>query len=456
MNWQGAALYFTKRGMQQRTVLNGHQFPSDHPHRLALNDEAHARPPEELIAPKRLSFLALTVDAEQRKRNFELISDLAHARGLPAPGSGANHYSADMDGFRLKSEQHTEFMRFMFTVPGAESAPFAEPAICEVPQDWLSELAGDVLVATHVVFLAGEDAPRDYERISEEMFDGNPLVGSAVGNGIGRAFTDFRIRPDGFSRLFLENYGLTRRQAGRMVQRLLEIDTYRMLALLTFPLAKRLAPVLGEAEQRLAEITSALVSATPTDEPELLDQLTKLQAEITSRRADNDYRFTAASAYYTLVESRIRELREQRIPGLQTFEEFVGRRLSPAINTCQTVADRQAALSDKVAQATQLLSTRVDIERQTQNQSLLESMDKRAKMQLRLQQTVEGLSVAAISYYLVSLVGYAAEGIGKAFDLPANPNVIMAISIPLVMLGVWSVVRRARKALDRAQPTDTP
>ncbi len=440
--------------MQQRPILHEKQFPPDHPHRQVLNDEAHARPPEELVAPTRLSFLALTVEAAQRKQNFDLMCELAHSAGVPAPEAGANHYSVDLGRFRLKSEQHTEFMRFMFTVSGAESAPFAEPAIREVPQDWLARLAGDVLVATHVIFLPGADGPRDYERISDEMFDGNPLVGSEVGGGVGRAYTDFRIRPDGFSRLFLEDHGLTRRQAGRTVQRLLEIDTYRMLALLTFPLAKQLAPELSAAERRLAEITTALVSATQVDEPELLDRLTRLQAEIASRRADNDYRFTAASAYYTLVKSRIRELREQRIPGLQTFEEFVGRRLAPAINTCQTVAERQASLSEKVAQATQLLSTRIDIERQTQNQALLESMDRRAKMQLMLQQTVEGLSVAAISYYLVSLVGYAAQGVVKGLNIPANPDVIMAVSIPVIVLAVWAVVRRARKAIGKSQRLD--
>lgn len=446
--------------MQERPRLHDKQRPSDHVHRRALNDEVHARPPEELVAPMRLSFLALTVNAPQRSRNFELMCELAEARGVPKPEAGANHYSADMGGFRIKSEQHTEFMRFMFTVPGEESAPFAEPAIDNVPQEWLGELAGDVLVATHVLFLSGHGKPgeneqtRDYEQISREMFDGNPLVGAVVGGGVGRAYTDFRIRPDGFSRLFLEDHGLTRRQAGRTVQRLLEIDTYRMLALLTFPLAKKLAPELGKAEQRLAEITTALVSATRIDEPELLDQLTKLQAEITSRRADNDYRFTAASAYYALVQSRIRELREARITGLQTFDEFVGRRLSPAINTCQTVAERQASLSEKVAQATQLLSTRVDIERQTQNQSLLESMDRRAKMQLMLQQTVEGLSVAAISYYLVSLIGYAAKGIFDGLGVAMSSDIVMAMSIPVVVLGVWSIARRARKAIGRSQRVD--
>lgn len=430
--------------------MHGKRFPSDHPYRQTLNDEVHARPPEELVAPTRLSFLALSVEAAQRQRNFDMICDLARDFNVPPPHHSSNHYSEQLGSFRLKWEQHTEFMRFMFIVPGAESAPFAEPATEAVPPDWLAGLEGQVLVATNVVFLPGKDGPTDYERISTEMFDGNPLIGSTIGSGVGRAFTDFRIRPDGFSRLYLENHGLTRRQAGRMVQRLLEIDTYRMLALLTFPMAKELAPILGAAEQRLAEITTSLVSATRIDEPELLDRLTKLQAEITSRRADNDYRFTAASAYYALVQSRIRELREQRIPGLQTFEEFVGRRLSPAMSTCQTVAQRQASLSEKVAQATQLLSTRVDVERQTQNQSLLESMDRRAKMQLMLQQTVEGLSVAAISYYLVSLVGYAAEG-AESMGAPLSADVVMAASIPVVAISVWAIVRRTRRAIGKSQ-----
>ena len=317
-----------------------------------------------------------------------------------------------------------------------------------MPPDWLGSLQGQVLVATHVIFLRGKDTPPDYERISKDMFDGNPLVGSGVGGGAGHAFTDFRVRPDGFGRLYLEDHGLTRRQAGRTVQRLLEIDTYRMLALLTFPLAKQLAPELSEGEQRLAEITTALASGKEIDEPKLLDQLTKLQAEITSRRADNDYHFSASAAYYAIVQNRINELREDRIPGLQTFNEFVDRRLAPAMNTCETIAKRQALLSDKVGQATGLLSTRVDIARQTQNQKLLESMDKRAKLQLRLQQTVEGLSVAAISYYLVSLVGYGAKGL-EPYGLPLGADVVMALSIPFVALGVWTVVRRARRAVTK-------
>jgi uncharacterized membrane-anchored protein len=431
------------------------RFPSDHPHRLSLNNEVHARPPEELVAPTRLSFIALSVDAEQRQRNFDVMCNLARDRGAPAPEAGSNHYSEDMGSFRLKWEQHTEFMRFKFIVRGADTASFANPALRQVPADWLSALEGEVLVATHVLFVPSSDDSPHYDQISQDLFDGNPLVGSAVGGGAGRAFNDFRIRPDGFSRLYLEDHGLSPRQAGRTVQRLLEIDVYRILALMTFPLAQKIAPEVSEEEQRLAEITTALAAAEDIDEPALLDRLTKLQAEITSRRADNDYHFSASEAYYAIVQSRIRELREERIPGLQTFNEFVSRRLAPAMNTCETIAKRQAELSEKVAQATALLSTRVDIARQTQNQSLLESMDKRAKMQLRLQQTVEGLSVAAISYYLVSLVGYGAKGL-ETSGMPLNADVIMALSIPVVALGVWAIVRRARRAMTRSARADEP
>jgi uncharacterized membrane-anchored protein len=116
------------------------------------------------------------------------------------------------------------------------------------------------------------------------------------------------------------------------------------------------------------------------------------------------------------------------------------------MNTCRAAAARQESLSQRVARATQLLSTRVDVTREKQNQAVLESMNRRAAAQLRLQQTVEGLSVAAITYYIVGLVGYAAKG-AKAAGLPVNPDLAMAISIPVVLLlGVWGL-RRVRKAL---------
>ena len=211
------------------------------------------------------------------------------------------------------------------------------------------------------------------------------------------------------------------------VQRLLEIDTYRMLALLALPVARELSPVLTGYERELAEITTAL-----TDVGE----------------ADSHYRFSAAAAYHDLVPRRIEELREERVPGLQTFGEFTGRRLAPAMNTCRATAARQESLSERVARTTQLLSTRVDVARAGQNQAVLEQMNRRTKLQLRLQQTVEGLSVAAITYYIVGLTGYAAKGL-NALGVRLNPDLAMGASIPLVLAVTALGVRRIRRMVVR-------
>jgi uncharacterized membrane-anchored protein len=282
----------------------------------------------------------------------------------------------------------------------------------------------------------------------QRWFDSNALVGAEVADGAAVALGDFRIRADGFSHLVVFDRSLAPRQAGGTVQRLLELDTHRVLALLTLPLARETAPILTRQEMELAQITKTMSAAHETDEPILLDRLTRLDAEIEGRESDTHFRFSAAVAYHSLVLQRIDELRECRIPGLQTFREFIERRLAPAMNTCTAVGARQDALSTRVARATQLLSTRVDITRERQNQALLESMNRRAKLQLRLQQTVEGLSVAAITYYLVSLVGYGAKGLDKA-GIPVEPNLATAISIPIVGLLLLLGIGRARRAAMR-------
>jgi uncharacterized membrane-anchored protein len=276
----------------------------------------------------------------------------------------------------------------------------------------------------------------------QRWFDGNALVGAEVADGAAVALGDFRIRADGFSRLVMFDRSLAPRQAGRTVQRLLELDAYWVLALLVLPLARETAPILTRQEMELAQITKTMSAAHETDEPILLDRLTRLDAEIEGRESDTHFRFSAAVAYHSLGLQRIDELRECRIPGLQAFREFIERRLAPAMNSCTALGARQDA------RATQLLSTRVDITRERQHQALLESMNRRAKLQLRLQQTVEGLSVAAITYYLVSLVGYGAKGLDKA-GIPVEPNLATAISIPIVGLLLLLGIGRARRAAMR-------
>jgi uncharacterized membrane-anchored protein len=420
-------------------------LPADHPLRLELHEEVHARPSEALQTPLRLTFLALASDASTRQREWLHVRELAARFGLELPEQALSHFSADLGGFRLKFERHSEFARYKFIVPGVPGQPFANPTIDQVPADWLAALPGQVMVAAHATLVMAASDDMTGDQLANEQFGGNIVIGSRIADGAGDAFTDFRLH-DGYSRFLVRNRSMTPRQAGRMVQRLLEIETYRMMALLALPVAQKLTPYLSAAERELSTITQLLADSTETDEPHLLDRLTRLEAGIESRESENAYRFGAAAAYHELVQRRIEELREQRIQGLQTFREFTERRLAPAMNTCRAAAARQESLSQRVARATQLLSTRVDVTREKQNQAVLESMNRRAAAQLRLQQTVEGLSVAAITYYIVGLVGYAAKG-AKSAGVAINPDLAMALSIPVVLLlGVWGL-RRVRKAL---------
>ena len=422
------------------------KLPADHPRRIELNDEVHARPPEPLSAPARVSYLALFCDAPQRDANWAAMRDLCRRHGVEPPAGSVMHYSADLGSFRLKWERHTEFVRYMFIVGGDTGDPFANPAIAALPEDWVAALPGQLMVAAHAVLIRPDSGTIEPDGIGARWFGGNMPVGALVSGGAATALTDFRVHEDGFSRHLLLDHATTPWQAGRVIQRLLEIDTYRIMALLALPVARESAAILTTSARELANITAALVHADAADEPDLLDRLTRLEAEIENRQSETRYRFSASDAYYELVRQRIDELREQRIQGLQTFREFTERRLAPAMNTCRAAAARQESLSQRVARATRLLSTRVDLTRERQNQALLESMDRRASLQLRLQSTVEGLSVAAVTYYVVALIGHAAEALREA-GVAVRPVLAMGISIPVVVAIAGFGVHRIRHAV---------
>ncbi len=415
----------------------------DFPLRVRLNDEVHARPPEPLRTPSALSYIAsLSEPASDPADEVALAADLVTRFGADAPRPGAKHCSATLGGLRLRWERHTEFARYAFIEPGVDHAPFVSVPAGQVPEDWLNRLQGRIIVAAHAWVIDSAKAPVDMDEISTAFFDGNTLVGSQVADGRAVVLTDFRIHDDGFSRFLVLNETMSEAQSGRVLQRLLEIETYRMMMLMALQVAQDMMPYLDQSELELANVGEALVSSG--DDQELLERLTRLAAENQSRRVRSDFRFAAADAYHELVQTRIGELREARIPGLQTFEEFMVRRLSPAAKTCRAAAQRQHSLVRRMARATQLLSTRVDIERHAQNQALLESVDRRVRSQLRLQATVEGLSVAAITYYSVGLIGFLADGL-PGIGVPVSREPIVAVSVPIVAALVFLGVRRVRR-----------
>jgi uncharacterized membrane-anchored protein len=416
----------------------------EHPLRRALHDEVHARPHELLKAPLAASHLALVTGERGAGDDLAHLARLCGRFGLAVPPEG-NHAALDFPGFRLRWERHAEFSTWTVLVQAPQPEPFQPPALAALPEDWLAGLPGRKLAALHVAFLVREPSP---DRLAA-LFPGGTITGSRVLGGAGAAFTDFRLQADGCGRILVIDQGMTAGQGGRLLQRLLEIETYRMTALLSLPLARELSPRLSQAERDLAGIIEALSAEPDSDDRQLLERLTKLAAEVERLSSSSSFRFAAGRAYYALVGRRIDELREERIPGIQTVGEFMERRLAPAIATCDATARRIEDLSSRIARAGDLLRTRVDIALEEKNRDLLAAMNKRAQLQLRLQQTVEGLSVAAISYYLVGLLGYAAKG-AKAAGMPVDPDLAMGLGVPLAVLLVWMGLKRFKKSLHAA------
>jgi len=435
-------------------------IPANHPQRFQLTNEVHARPYANIYVPARASHLAILLTPEQKPEDREALNALCERYLIPPPAADVDHFNGEFGSFQLRWEQHSEFTTYTFYTEGNCADPFSETALRSVPDAWLKSLPGEVIVAAHAGMMcckykgkAEERQPVDLDVISP-MFEGNTLIGSGVAGGDASAFTDFRIHADGFSRILVIDHNFhSSRQAGRLLHRLFEIEVYRMMALLAFPMARKMLPELNERDKRLVNITT-MMSRTDDNDPsccpaELLDELTELATEVENSLSSSHFRLGAAQAYIELVNKRIEDLREVRTPGLQTFREFMDRRLAPAMNTCRSVSLRQKSLSKRIAQAGQLLRTRVDVELERQNQNLLESMDKRAQLQLRLQETVEGLSVAAITYYSVSLVGYLAKA-GKEAGLPIKPELVMGIAIPVIAGALIFGVRLIRKKVEVA------
>jgi uncharacterized membrane-anchored protein len=274
--------------------------------------------------------------------------------------------------------------------------------------------------------------------------DPESLCSSRVEDGKATILTDFRQDGDGLTRLFILDRGLTPERSGALAQRLIEIETYRVFCMLGLPLAQSLSGQLRRMEDTLADLTNAMRDTGHRDSEKLLGQLTELAAELEAQAASSLFRFGASRAYYEIVTERLQALKEVPREGAEGWTQFLTRRVAPAMRTCRSVEDRQANLSRKLSRATQLLRTWVDVEVEKQNRDLLASMNNRARQQLRLQQTVEGLSIAAISYYVVGLVSYLIGGLPL---LPEwiQPKSAVSISVPFIVLAMWFFMWRIRR-----------
>jgi uncharacterized membrane-anchored protein len=435
-------------------------LPTEHPLRRSLANELHARPPTPVRSPAVVSCLAL-LDAPAE----EILGALREMLGDATTAAAADvaHIIFERPQLRVKWERHSEFVSLTLARPlpvaALDSLERFPSAFGAFAQGELARLPGRVIASADIVLLPAADGPPDENELAR-WFDPNALAGTCILDRQAWLFTDFIVHHEGEgggrSRWLLLDAGMGAAQTARLVQRVIEIEVYRMMALLAFPLARAAFPQLSAIEQRLAEITSATAAlhgqsdarAAQQEERRLLDELTRFAAEVERSVAATAFRFSAAQAYWELVSARVRELREVRIGDRRTIAGFLSRRLAPAMNSCAAAARRQEELSARIERASALLRTRVDVAREEQNQKLLAAMERRGKVSLRMQQTVEGLSVAAITYYGAGLIGYLAKPLKSVW--PAlNPDWVVAAAIPLLAFGVWRAVGRIRRELTR-------
>ena len=428
-------------------------LPPDDALRLVLHNEIHARPQAGIGLPALLTHVAVLNQGVGREVELSHLRHLPGQQQLPASATQGYFLRLELDGFAVQWERHSEFTRYTVIQPlpdtatGVSRSPDLAAALA-TPPGWLAAIPGRTVAAIQVVMCKAQlhDMPGALAVAQPWFAPEATLIASQMGTGHSCAVTDFRVNADGFERmLVLLHPDSSASRPGRISVRLLELETYRLMALRGLPPAKALTPLLASVERELAELTAQLESPAASEQ-ELLDRLIALAARVERATAENSYRFSATRAYAELVMQRIDDLHEHPIPGVQTLGEFMRRRLSPAIATVASAERRLASLSERVARTSALLRTRVDIATEGQNQQLLEKLTRGQELQLRLQSTVEGLSIAAISYYVVSLLLYGAKAL-KGLGLPLQPELTAGALVPVVLWGVWRTTRRIHEKL---------
>lgn len=409
-----------------------------HPLLRRILGEIHSRPFQLVETPRTILQLAFLANGGGFSAHLSSLGQLLEMRGRLRPDPEARHVFLEWGAGSLRWERHTEFTTWTFDAPAgrldekARGHPFGDGFAA--PGLVISAIRLDLLPS------GGDD------KAILAFFDPISLSYSEMNGGLALAASDFRQDADGLTRIVVLDRGLGPARAGALTQRLIEIETYRTLALLGLPEAQRLGPQLGSIEGELVRITAALQSGT-VESAALLDELIALSAQLEAEAVATLYRFGASRAYDEIVSQRLKVVHETPISGYETWTGFLSRRLAPAMRTCRTVQERQEGLSEKLARTADLLRTRVDVELEQQNRDLLQSMDRRARLQLRLQQTVEGLSVAAVSYYVVGLLAYIAKGLSDA-GVGIDSGIVAAVAVPFVVLAVAWTVRRIRSRHD--------
>ncbi|MEM9222266.1 MAG: DUF3422 domain-containing protein [Pseudomonadota bacterium] len=393
-----------------------------HPDRALAIGEAHARPSMPVMVPSVVYHLAFGTKDE---RDVEAIYDAVF--GEPQNGF-ARHLIRTAGPLTIKFERHTEFISL--TILSRDGVDSAEAPLRRLRAK--REGGVSLLVALRVFVADLPDRPQEPSEIGGKLRGGIEISAS------------FKPGADGFIDLQVAVADLGAEQLGRRIQRVLEAETYRTMALIGLPLARRMAAELLRLEAELAEITAALNEAEGSD-PEILERIQALSAKTEAMRARTRYRFSASRAYATLVDERLDSLGEEKVGERPTLTGFIRTRLGPAVRTIVSAERRQAELSASVSRALNLLRARVDVSLDRANQDILRSMNERQHRQLILSEAVESLSVIAMSYYLLGIIRYPVKSLIEMGWINASETLVLGILAPFVAVSVFGTLRLLRR-----------
>ncbi|KGK00308.1 DUF3422 family protein [Thalassotalea sp. ND16A] len=412
--------------------------------RQQISQELHNRPSPQVSVPTSIAHMAVRLTEKQREQEYQQLYSLCERYNVNPPCIEASCYYQDFGGFELRWERHLEFSSYSFIRKGLGKQLFDGYSIEYVPQEWFDNIVGELVSAVNLVIIP-EKLP---EQDLYHAFEGHQVLGSNVADNRANVYASFRLHSDGFGRIIIQSNMLNRCQAGRLIQRMLEIETYQMMALLSLPIARSLSPKVTKMELDLVDINQKMAGFCEKNDSEMLDKLSDLAGKTEQLISDISYRFSATNAYYELVCSRLEQLKETDIEGIERINEFVTRRLSPGIRTCQALSIRLEGLTLRIARASSLLRTRVDLTIEQQNQQLLSAINQRGKVQLRLQQMVEGVSIAAMAYYLIGLLDYMLDAVNiSGFDL--NKILVKGFAVPMILCLTWLLLRFAMRHIKR-------
>lgn len=413
------------------------QFPTEHPYRSAIMAEVHARPVEivpELCRVRRLVFVMPPV-AGSMQRAFDRFAAWCAVEALPPPRPGNRQCTFARDQRHVTWEFHTEFVTITWRTD------------LEDWTSWPTDIGLDAIGEGQLIGAMRVDLTAD-PTIPERLIPGfqpPSLCLANIENGKGQVATDFVPDEDSFTRFELAAGNLTPLRRSIILRRLLEIETYRTMALLGLPLARELSPDIRVIETELTALIGSLSNATtPQSVQAALAALHALSVRSGQASERLGYRFAAGQAYGEVLRTRLAGIRESGTSSGSTLTHYIGNRVEPGLATCAALEKRLSVLSDKIERAIELLNVRIGVDMQVQNAALLDNIAKTARSQFLLQRTVEGLSAIAISYYLLGIISYAMAG--PLSHLQWDKTMALSAAAPFVVLFVWFMVRRVRKS----------